>query len=86
MKKHLKSITSPIKQGKTLCVCKHIKKKLTLYLKLNPDDIGQLPRQARDVRNIGHSGTGDFELVLKNMCDFEETKQFINEAFKNIGG
>ena len=62
------------------------KKKLTLYLKLNPEDITPMPRQARDVRNIGHFGTGDFELTIKDLTDFEETKQLINEAYKNIGG
>lgn len=62
------------------------KKKLTLYLKLNPEDINPIPIQCRDVREIGHFGTGDFELVMKNMKDFEETKYLINEAYKNIGG
>ncbi|TAK41662.1 MAG: hypothetical protein EPO28_08350 [Saprospiraceae bacterium] len=62
------------------------KRKITLYLKLNPDEIQPLPDQARDVRNIGHFGTGEFELTVKNMNDFEKTKYLINEAFKNIGG
>jgi predicted transport protein len=62
------------------------KKKLTLYLKLNPDEVNPIPKQARDVRNIGHFGTGDFELTIKDLTDFEETKQLINEAYKNIGG
>ncbi len=62
------------------------KKKLILYLKLNPEEIQPIPKQARDVRNIGHFGTGDFELTITNTSDFEETKHLINEAFKNIGG
>lgn len=62
------------------------KKKLTLYLKLNPDEIKPIPKQGRDVRKIGHFGTGDFELIIKNIQDFEETKHLINEAYKNIGG
>ncbi|MGM0498423.1 MAG: DUF5655 domain-containing protein [Bacteroidota bacterium] len=62
------------------------KKKLTLYLKLNPEEVNPMPKQARDVRNIGHFGTGDFELSLKHLTDFEETKHLINEAYKNIGG
>jgi len=62
------------------------KKKITLYLKLNADEIGAIPKQGRDVKNIGHFGTGDFELTIKDLNDFEETKQFINEAYKNIGG
>lgn len=62
------------------------KKKLTLYLKLNPDEVKPMPTQCRDVRNIGHYGTGEFELVIKDFIEFEETKYLINEAYKNIGG
>lgn len=62
------------------------RKKLILYLKLNPEDVKPMPQQGRDVREIGHFGTGDFELTIKNLSDFEDTKHFINEAYKNIGG
>lgn len=62
------------------------RKKITLYLKLNPDNVRPIPEQGRDVRNIGHYGTGEFELTLKNFKDFEKTKYLINEAYKNIGG
>jgi len=68
-------------------VCLQIyKNKITLYLKLNPQDINPTPKQGRDMRNIGHFGTGDFELNIKDRQDFEETKHLINEALKNIGG
>ena len=62
------------------------KKKLTMYLKLNANEVNPMPKQGRDVREIGHFGTGDFELTIKDMTDFEETKHLINEAYKNIGG
>ena len=62
------------------------KKKLVLFLKLNPDEFEQLPKQARDVRNIGHFGTGDLEITIKNLSDFEQTKELINASLKNIGG
>ena len=62
------------------------KQKLVLYLKLNATEINPMPRQTRDVTGIGHYGTGDFELTLKSLDDFEETKYLINEAYKNIGG
>ena len=55
-------------------------------MKLNPDEVNPMPKQARDVRNIGHFGTGDFELTLKNLGDYEGTRHLINEAYKNIGG
>ncbi len=62
------------------------KRKIVLFLKLNPDEIDKLPKQARDVRNIGHFGTGDLELTIKNYSDFEETKELINKSLINIGG
>lgn len=62
------------------------KSKLILYLKINPDEIKPLPEQARDVRNIGHFGTGDFELNVSDIKDFEETKHLIDLSFKNVGG
>jgi len=60
--------------------------KLKLYLKLNPEDFNLMPEQGRDVREIGHFGTGDFELTIKTGEDFEKTKFYIDEALKNIGG
>lgn len=62
------------------------KKKITLYLKLNADEVRPMPKQGRDVKTVGHFGTGDFELTIKDLNDFEETKLLINEAYKNIGG
>ncbi len=62
------------------------KKKLVLFLKINPDELEELPKQARDVTNIGHFGTGDLEITIKNLTDFEETKELINLSLKNIGG
>jgi predicted transport protein len=68
-------------------VCLHTyKRKLTLLLKLNPSEIVPMPEQGRDVSKIGHFGTGDFELTLKDLNDLEQTKHYINEAYKNIGG
>ena len=70
------------------CIFKIItsKRKLTLYLKINPSEINPMPDQGRDVREIGHYGTGEFELTIKDFHDFEATKHFISESYKNIGG
>jgi predicted transport protein len=62
------------------------KKKLTLFLKLDANEVNPMPKQGRDVSEIGHFGTGNFELIIKDLVDFEETKLLINEAYKNIGG
>ncbi|MFD2726273.1 DUF5655 domain-containing protein [Hyunsoonleella rubra] len=62
------------------------KRKLLLYLKLGLEDVEPMPRQGRDVSNIGHFGTGDFELTIKNKKDFEDTKYLIEKSLANIGG
>lgn len=61
-------------------------RKILLYLKLNPDDVTPFPSIARDVRQIGHFGTGDLELTIKSVEEFEIAKTLIIQAFKNIGG
>ena len=62
------------------------KSKMLLFLKINPDDLGNLPSQARDVRTIGHFGTGDLEFAIRNFEDFDVAKPFITMSLQNIGG
>ena len=59
---------------------------MMLFLKINPDEVDNMPKQARDVRNIGHFGTGDLEFTIKNSEDFEIAKPLIDLSLKNIGG
>jgi len=61
------------------------KNKLVLYLKLNPQII-QIPKNGRDVSDVGHYGTGDFELTLSNNEDLNSAKEYIINAYENIGG
>ncbi|MEX0680115.1 MAG: DUF5655 domain-containing protein [Balneolales bacterium] len=61
------------------------KKRLILYLKLNPEEFDNLPEIARDVRKIGHYGTGDLEFTIKSEKDFEIAKSYIEKAYQKIG-
>jgi len=63
-----------------------LKKTVVIYLKLDPSAIKDMPAIGRDVRKIGHFGTGDFELELKSTQDFEVAKPFIEEAYRKVGG
>jgi len=63
-----------------------LKRTVVIYLKLDPTAIKDMPAIGRDVREIGHFGTGDFELELKSMQDFEIAKPFIEEAYRKVGG
>lgn len=62
------------------------KKKIYLYLKLDADDYSELPSNARDVKSIGHFGTGNLELTITNQSRLEEAKSYIQHAFREIGG
>jgi predicted transport protein len=67
-------------------VCVETKKtKIVLFLKLNPKEV-KIPANGRDVSNIGHYGTGDFEISITNSEQMEKSKEFIKSAFENIGG
>jgi predicted transport protein len=56
--------------------------KLLVYLKLNPDHIDLVEGFARDVGNIGHWGTGDLELSIKNQNDLERAKALFQRAYE----
>jgi predicted transport protein len=54
---------------------------LALYLKLEPTaDVLKEPN-TRDVRTIGHWGTGNLEVSIRNMSDFERAKQLMQKAY-----
>jgi len=63
-------------------VCVEIHKdKLVLYLKLSPDTVNIEPGVSRDVRNIGHWGTGDLEVLIKNREDLEKAKPLLLRSY-----
>jgi len=62
------------------------KSKVLLYLKLNPTEIKDLPAIARDVRKIGHYGTGDLELKISKRDHLELAGEYVKQAYERIGG
>jgi predicted transport protein len=63
-------------------VCIEIRKdKLMLYLRLNPDTLPLEAGFSRDVRSIGHWGTGDLELTLRSEADFEKAKPLLLRSY-----
>lgn len=56
--------------------------KLHLYLKVNPDTITLEKGFTRDVRSIGHWGTGDLEVVLRNQDDLKRALPLIELAYQ----
>lgn len=68
-------------------LCMEVQKsKILIYLKINAKDLKQHLNIGRDVTNIGHFGTGNYEITLVNNDDLETAQEFIEESFKNIGG
>ncbi|EPA98755.1 endonuclease NucS domain-containing protein [Pseudomonas sp. G5(2012)] len=57
-------------------------KRLQLYLKLNPDSVELVEGFSRDVRVIGHWGTGDLELSLRTQVDLERAKVLIERSYQ----
>lgn len=57
------------------------KDKLLVMLKLDPDTVVLEEGFSRDVRNIGTWGTGDLELSLRTMADFERAKLLLDRSY-----
>ena len=56
---------------------------VTCYLKIDPDQITLEEGFTRDVRNVGHFGTGELEVKLRSRLDFERAKQLIEQSYEN---
>jgi len=52
----------------------------------DPNEIVNPPKISRDMTDKGHFGTGDFEISIKNMADFEVAKPYVEMAYQKIGG
>ena len=57
------------------------KDKLMLYVKLNPDTVQLEDGFSRDVRNVGHWGTGDLELTIQNAEHLEKAKTLLVKSY-----
>lgn len=66
--------------------CVHIlKKELWTWLNLKKGELEDTKNITRDVSQIGHYGTGDFELTIKKMEDIDYAIQLIFQAYKKQG-
>lgn len=59
-------------------------KQIILFLKLNPDTVKLENGLTRDMRSIGHYGTGDLQITIKNAADFERAKPLLERAYNEI--
>lgn len=57
-------------------------KVVTVHVKVDPDSIKLEDGFTRDVREIGHFGTGDLEISLRSMDDFERAKPLLLKSYE----
>jgi predicted transport protein len=58
-------------------------KKLGVYLKIDPDTVTLEPGFTRDMRKIGHYGTGDLEVVVDSEATLEKAKPLLVKSYEN---
>lgn len=64
--------------------CVEVKPKLgvlRVYLKVNPDMVQLEIGFTRDVRNIGHFGTGDLEVTIRSHTDLERALSLFSRSY-----
>lgn len=52
------------------------------YLKVNPDKVDLLPGFTRDVRKIGHYGTGDLEVTMRSLEGLARAKPLFQQSYE----
>ncbi|GLV14950.1 hypothetical protein Heshes_26350 [Alicyclobacillus hesperidum] len=55
---------------------------LAVTVRVDPETVILQKGFTRDVRNIGHWGTGDLEITLRSMDDLEKAKPLLNLAYE----
>lgn len=55
---------------------------IRIWLKLDPDSVQLEDGFTRDVRKIGHWGTGDLEVVLRSNADLEKAKSLLERCYQ----
>ena len=53
-----------------------------MWLPLSPDEVTLENGFSRDVRGVGHHGTGDLELTIRNLDDLSKAKPLILKSFE----
>ena len=56
--------------------------KLLVYVKVNPDTIELQKGFTRDVRTIGHWGTGELEITIQTDADFDKAKPLLVKSYE----
>ena len=55
---------------------------ILVSVRLNPDEVEPVEGFTRDMRNIGHSGTGDLEIIISSDESLERAKDIIKKSYE----
>lgn len=77
---HLK-LYSAFKKIKNITTVVAQKKQLVIYISLDTKNMVYEEGFSRDVSTIGHHGTGNVEVCIKNKNDFEKAKPLLERAY-----
>lgn len=69
------------KKIKNIVCVEILKNRLILYLKLDANTIDYEDGFTRDTSQIGHYGTGDVEVTIRNRADYEKAKLLLDRAY-----
>jgi predicted transport protein len=58
------------------------KKEIVIWVKIDPDTITLEPGFTGDVREIGHYGTGDLEILIRSDADLERAMPLILQSYE----
>ena len=57
-------------------------RKILVYVKVDPDSVALVDDFTRDVRKIGHYGTGDLEITIRNDQDLDKAKDLLIKSYE----
>ncbi len=81
--KHLKFYIAFKRIKNFACVEVHPQSgKLLVYAKINPDSIELKQGFTRDVRNIGHFGTGELEITISTIEQLYDAKLLLSDSYE----
>lgn len=80
-RKDLELYTAFSKRKNFICIQAY-KKKLLVYLNIEPGTISLINGFSRDVTKIGHYGTGNLEITINNQLDFDRAKPLLERAYR----
>lgn len=69
------------KKSQNIICIEIFSKMILLHLKINPDTVALKDGFTRDMRNIGHYGTGDLQITIRTAEDFEKAKPLLERAY-----